>query len=208
MRAHFAAMQACPECDALQRPVPLQSGGMARCWRCGAVLYRRRRHGLDVTLALTLAAAVCFVLGNAYPLVALDLRGQTHATSLWGAVTTLWRQDVPLLVALVAATTMLLPAFDLGAMLWLLLPLALGRRPLAGARVLRALLAVRPWGMVEVFMLGVLVAVVKLGHIASVVPGVALWCYGALMLLFAAAAASFDADLAWSRLGAPQGQPA
>lgn len=194
-------MHACHECDALQRTVPLQSGGMARCWRCGAVLYRRRRHGLDTTLALTLAAAVLFGLGNAFPLVGLDMQGQTRATSLWGAVSTLWDQDMALLAALVFATTLALPAFDLAAMLWLLLPLALGRRPPAGALVLRGLLAIKPWGMVEVFMLGVLVALVKLAHLATVVPGVALWSFGALILLMAAAAASFDADLAWSRLG-------
>lgn len=201
-------MQACPECDALQRPVPLQSGGMARCWRCGAVLYRRRRHGQDATLALTLAAAVLFGLANGFPLVGLDLQGQTRDTSLWGAVATLWDQDMALLAALVFATTLALPAFDLAAMLWLLLPLALGRRPIAGALVLRGLLAIRPWGMVEVFMLGVLVALVKLAHLATVVPGVALWSFGAVIVLMAAAAASFDADLAWARLtDAPRPTP-
>jgi len=181
---------------------------MARCRRCGAVLYRRRRHGLDATLALTLAAAVLFGLANAFPLVGLDLQGQTRDTSLWGAVSTLWDQDMALLAALVFATTLALPAFDLAAMLWLLLPLAVGRRPIAGAQVLRGLLAIRPWGMVEVFLLGVLVALVKLAHLATVVPGVALWSFGALILLMAAAAASFDADLAWARLtDAPQPAP-
>ena len=196
-------MQACHECDALQHKVPLQRGGMARCWRCGAVLYRRSRHGIETTLALTLAAAVLFVLANIFPIVGLEMQGQRNTTSLWGAVVSLWEQDVPLLALLVFATTMLLPALDLAAMLWLLMPLALGHQPLAGTRVLRALLAVKPWGMVEVFMLGVLVALVKLAHLASVVPGVALWSFGGLILLFAAAAASFDADQAWVRLTGP-----
>jgi paraquat-inducible protein A len=69
-------------------------------------------------------------------------------------------------------------------------------------RVLRALQAIRPWGMVEVFMLGVLVALVKLAHIATVEPGLALWSFGSLIVVFAAAAASFDADLAWAHLEA------
>ena len=195
-------MRACHECDALQRMVPLQSGGMARCWRCGAVLYRRRRYGLDATLALTLTAAVLFLLANAFPLVGLDLQGQRHATSLWGAVRSLWDQDVELLALLVFVTTMAMPALDLGAMLWLLLPLVLGRRPPAGMRVLRALQVIRPWGMVEVFILGVLVALVKLAHIATVEPGLALWSFGGLIVVLAAAAASFDADLAWAHLAA------
>ena len=195
-------MKACHDCDALQHAVPLQSGGVARCWRCAAVLYRRSRHGLETTLALTLAAAVLFVMANVFPIVSLELQGQRTATSLWGAVQSLWDQDVPLLALLVFATTMLLPALDLASMLWLLLPLALGHQPLAGALVLRALLVVKPWGMVEVFMLGVLVALVKLAHLASVVPGVALWSFGALILVFAAAAASFDAEQTWAKLSA------
>ena len=62
--------------------------------------------------------------------------------------------------------------------------------------------SVKPWGMVEVFVLGVLVSLVKLAHVATVEPGVALFSFGALMALIAAAAAAFDADAAWAQLEA------
>jgi paraquat-inducible protein A len=58
--------------------------------------------------------------------------------------------------------------------------------------------AIEPWVMVEVFMLGVLVAVVKLSAIASVVPGPGLWSFGALMLLLAAASATLDHEPMWT----------
>lgn len=197
-------MWACHDCDALQREVRLPSGGSARCWRCGALLCRSagadEASALEHTLALTLAAAVLFVVAISFPIVGLDMQGSRHSTTLGGAVATLWQQDAKLVATLVAITTMLLPALELGAMLWLLLPLASGRRPAGGREVLRALLAIRPWGMVEVFVLGVLVALVKLAHIASVLPGVALWSFGGLIFLFAAAAASFDPHQAWHRL--------
>ena len=197
-------MWACHDCDALQREVSLPSGGSARCWRCGALLCRAcdddDTAAVERTLALTLAAAVLFVVALAFPLVGLDMQGSRHSTTLGGAVATLWQQDSKLVATLVATTTMLLPSLELGAMLWLLLPLSLGQRPAAGREVLRGLLAIRPWGMVEVFVLGVLVALVKLASIASVLPGVALWCFGGLIFLFAAAAASFDAHQTWHRL--------
>ena len=85
--------------------------------------------------------------------------------------------------------------------------------------VFRLVHAVRPWGMVEVFMLGTLVALTKLAALASVVPGIALWSFGVLqketsicvllialwsfgvlMLLVAAAAASFDTHALWERV--------
>ena len=78
---HHRGMLACHECDALQRRVPLQSGGMARCVRCGAVLYRRSRHGLEVTLALTFTAAVLFLLANAFPIVSLELQEKEFAAA-------------------------------------------------------------------------------------------------------------------------------
>lgn len=195
-------MWVCHDCDALQREVTLQPGGTARCWRCGAVLRRPVPRALDRTLALTIAAAIVFVVALSFPLVALDMQGQTHSTSLWGAVQTLWRQDARLLAVLVFVTTQLMPALELSALIWLLWPLVQKRRPWGGTWVLRALAALRPWGMVEVFVLGVLVALVKLTHIASVVPGVALWAFGALIVLFATAVAAFDMHAAWQRMEA------
>jgi paraquat-inducible protein A len=65
---------------------------------------------------------------------------------------------------------------------------------------MRSLMAVRPWGMVEVFVLGTLVAVVKLAHLATVVPGVALWSFGALIVVLCVANAGFDVEQAWQRL--------
>ena len=68
----------------------------------------------------------------------------------------------------------------------------MGRVPAHFGRVFRVLQTVRPWGMVEVFMLGVLVSLVKLAHLAGVVAGVALWSFAALMLVMAGITAVFD----------------
>ena len=72
------------------------------------------------------------------------------------------------------------------------------------ALVFRMLQAVRPWGMVEVFMLGVLVSLVKLAHLAGVVAGIALWSFAALMLVMAAITAVFDPRALWARAEAAQ----
>ena len=80
----------------------------------------------------------------------------------------------------------------------MLLPLRAGRQVPAFDVVLRAMQAVRPWVMVEVFMLGVLVAFVKLAGLASVVPGPGLWAFGAVMILAAAMASAFDHEHVWA----------
>jgi paraquat-inducible protein A len=86
---------------------------------------------------------------------------------------------------LVFTTTVLSPLSQLLALVHLIGPLSVGRRPYAVFHVMRAIEFCRPWGMIEVFMLGVLVSVVKLSSMASVLPGIALWAFGALTVLLA-----------------------
>lgn len=195
-------MIACHECDLLQREVPLPEGGVAHCRRCGAEQYRSHPDSFERTLAFTLGAIVLFAVANAYPIIGLKLEGQFIQTTLFHTVQTLYDGDMKSLAALVFATTILMPALELFAMAYLLVPLKLGRVPRHFAFVFRALQAVGPWGMVEVLMLGVLVSLVKLAHLAKVVPGIALWCLAALMLLYAAIAATFDPRELWARRSA------
>jgi paraquat-inducible protein A len=183
-----------------RRATPLPEGGTARCPRCGAVLYRRRSDGLNRTLAYALGAAALFVVANSFPIVGLEAAGNHTSTTLFGTVRTLYDQDMTSVAGLVFVTTILMPALQIGALLYMLLPLKLGRVPHGLPAVFRVMHAVRPWGMVEVFMLGTLVALTKLAALASVVPGIALWSFGALMLLIAAAAASFDSHELWTRV--------
>lgn len=196
-----APLVACHECDLLQREVALPQGGVARCGRCGAELYRSHPHSLERTLALTAGAIVLFVLANSFPIVGLQLEGQVINTTLYNTVRTLWDEDMKSVAALVFVTTIAMPALQLSAIAYLLLPLRLGRVPMYFGPVFRLLQTVRPWGMVEVFMLGVLVSLVKLAHLAGVVAGIALWSFAALMLVMAGISAVFDGRGLWARAG-------
>ena len=153
-------------------------------------------------LQWSLAAVILFVLANTFPIVGLDAQGQHTSTTLLGTVRTLHEQEMTSVALLVFVTTMLMPALQLAAMLYLLGPLVLGRLPRGLAPVFRLVQAVRPWGMVEVFLLGTLVSLAKLAHLASLVPDVALWSFAALMLVLAAAAQSFDERVFWARVDA------
>ena len=197
-----AMLIACHECDLLQREAALPRGGVARCARCGAELYRSHPHSLERTMALTAGAIVLFAIANTFPIIGLKLQGQVIQTTLYNTVQTLHDQDMKSVAALVFMTTIAIPALQLLALSYLLLPLRLNRVPPYFAAVFRMLQSVRPWGMVEVFMLGVLVSLVKLAHLAGVVPGVALWSFGALMLVMAAISAVFDPRALWAKAAA------
>lgn len=175
----------------------MQPGGVAVCGRCGAVLYRNNPGNVERTLALTIAAAVLFVISNAFPIVGIESQGNRNASTLFGAVLSLWNDHMELVAGLVFMTTILIPAIELGVMIFLL---AVPRPP---PFFLRLVLAAQPWSMVEVFMLGVLVSVQKLSHLATIEPGIALWSFGALMVLFAGLTATFNVHDLWRTMLPP-----
>ncbi|MBK5122427.1 paraquat-inducible protein A [Burkholderia sp. R-69980] len=203
-----ASLIACHECDLLQSETPLVEGGTGRCQRCGVFLYRYQSvpTAHDRTLAFTLAAAILFVVANRFPIFGLWVNGTLVEATLFGAASALYADGMWPIAGLVFVTTILMPSLNILAVIYLLLPLHTGGFPHRPEIILRVLRHVAPWGMIEVLMLGMLVALVKLQHIATVVPGVAIWAFGAVMVLLAAAAATFNPRDIWARIDALQGE--
>ena len=183
---------ACPDCDALHRRKRLIAGEKALCNRCGAVLYRHPGLSPKQMLPLVIAALITFLIANGFPIIGLQVQGQSNSATLFGSILALWNNGRMLVATLVFATTLLFPLVDLLSMLALLLLVRRGRP----ARLWRFVLALRPWSMIEVFMLGLLVALVKLSHMAHVLPGVALWAFAVLTVLLAVIL-SFDPRTLW-----------
>ncbi|WP_244814412.1 paraquat-inducible protein A [Caballeronia sp. Lep1P3] len=187
---------ACHECDALFRKRALPAHSTANCPRCGAVLYRGITHNLDRICATTLAALITFVIAQAFPIVELDANGITSQTTLIGAIIALWHEQMEVVAGLVFCATILFPLCELTALLYVLMPVRAGYVPPGLHLTLRAIQFVRPWGMIEVFMLGVLVTLVKMLSVARVIPEAALFAFGALTLMVAVVV-SFDPRSLW-----------
>jgi paraquat-inducible protein A len=185
MLGAMSSVIVCHACDLVHRRGALQGNARVRCTRCRAELYRTNSASIDAAAALALTALVLLVLSNLFPLVELQLNGSTRSTTLIGAALGLYSQGYAPIAALVFMTTILVPLFQVVSLLYVLLPLRLKRRAARQNEMFRMLTRVRPWAMPEVFMLGSIVAVVKLSAMAQVIPGIALFCYGALMLTLA-----------------------
>ena len=168
------------------------------------MLYRGHPDSLERTLALTAGAIVLFVNANIFPLVGIEIHGQLIQTTLFNAVRTLYEEDMRSVAALVFVTVIAMPALELFALTYLLLPLRLGYVPAHFAPIFRLLQAVQPWSMIEIFVLGALIALVKIANLASIEVGVALWSLAALMLVMAGISATFDARALWARAGTMQ----
>jgi len=197
-----APLIACPECDLLQAEISLPPRRTACCRRCGVALYRSTNASLERALAFSLAAVVMLVIANSLPIAGLEVTGQHTETTLWGAVRALYDQDHVAVAGLVFATTLFAPAVELALMLYMLVPLRLGRVPRHLSLAFRLAPLAHEWGLVDVFMLGIVVSLIKLGNLATVVPGIALWSFGVLILLLTAVGASFDPREFWRRAAA------
>jgi paraquat-inducible protein A len=193
----MSSLIVCHACDLVHRRDAIQDHARARCVRCRAELYRTDAAGIDAAIAVAASAAVLLLLSNAYPLVALQMNGSSRSTTLLGAALGLYRQGYAAVAALVFLTTELVPLFQITALLYVLIPLRSGRRARGQNELFRALIRLRPWAMSEVFMLGALVALVKLGALAEVVPGISLFSYGALMLMLSALTSITPTEQFW-----------
>jgi paraquat-inducible protein A len=191
-----AELIACEGCDAVYRRTPLRAREVAHCTRCGSELERHAGDPRRRILPLTVASLIMFVIANLFPIVEIELRGLRSQTTLTGAVIALTAEGMSVVALLVLATTILFPLLQLCILAWLLVPLARDRRAPGFAWLVRAMQSLRPWGMVEVFLLGVLVAIVKLSSMATVVAGPALWAFVALTVLLTSVL-SFDPRGFW-----------
>jgi paraquat-inducible protein A len=187
----------CEGCDAVYKQPALHGREVAQCTRCGTELARDPGMPRQRILPLAVAGLILFAIANLFPIVEIEIQGQRSQTTLVGAVAALSGETGMAPVALVVlATTLLFPLAQLLILFYLLLPRPNLRRPWGFPRLVRLMQALRPWGMVEVFMLGVLVAIIKLSGIAAVVAGPALWAFVALTVLLTVVLA-FDPRGLW-----------
>lgn len=195
-----ATVIACPDCDLLQRLPALADGASARCPRCNKELWRHKEDSHNRTLALTLAALVLYLIANAVPMLGLHAVGREAYTTVIGGAQQLWQDGQQLVAALVLFAAVISPALQIGFMLLILMGCRNARPPVWVGLLLRHLPFTRTWSMIEVMLLGVLVALTKIADYATVVLGVALFALGALVFLLAAMEASFDPREVWERV--------
>ena len=173
----------CPHCDAVHRTVALRRHEVAACVACGRVLARNHSLSVDQVLALTVAAALVFLITNSYPLMTIEVGGMRTETTVWGAALLMLHGWAAWPAAVLALSMFVLPLLQIALLLWLLAFARFGRRAPGFRGLLVTLHRSRPWSMTEVFLLGALVAIVKLSSWVHVTPGIGIWALASLTIL-------------------------
>lgn len=188
---------ACHECDQLYNYQPIETSGKASCTRCGSLLYLHVKNSLDRGIALYITALMLFIMANVFPFLSLELGGRVEENILLSGGLAMYQMGMPDLGIIIFFTSIGFPFITIISMLYILIPIRFGFVPPAMGLVYRLIEAINPWSLVSVFMLGVLIAIVKLQDLANVITGFSLYALVGLLVAFAAARANFDPESIW-----------
>ena len=173
----------CEHCDSVFQKVTLAKHQKTLCTRCGGVLQRYNGLTVEQRLALTFTALMLWIFANFYPVMSISLKGSKNSATLWDSVLALSLGPITFIAMVAAIAMVLAPVFQLLLLIWVL-GFALARQRSPGFRFcMRWLETLRPWSMLEVCLLGAMVAVIKLAGLLDVLPGIGLFALAVLSLM-------------------------
>ena len=190
----------CPECGLFQCVPDMPRNGVATCRRCDAVLRRERPFASMRALALSLSSLIFYLVAISAPFLSVDIVGRLRNTTMLDLPLGLSEQGAWELGVIVAFTAIVAPLCKILVLIYVLLGLRTPEPPSNLPAVFKWYSRIGPWAMVEVFLLGVFVAFTRLGAIATVDTGNALYALGALMMTMVAADSLLDADTVWETM--------
>jgi paraquat-inducible protein A len=195
-----ARLRECPNCGQFYRVPRVPPGGVARCLRCNAVLRRGRRYPVQRPLAFALAGLVLLAVAAQTPMLGFEFYGRSTQIELTSGPVTLDNEGLWELGVVVLATTLAVPLARLLAVIAVLAGLHMRSAPKWLPLLFAWAERLRPWAMIEVYLLGVLVAYSRLVALAQVEIGPGIYALGGVMLAIAAADAALDPDQVWETL--------
>ena len=192
---------ACKTCGLLQRIGTLPAGTVAECGRCGSVVSKHPVDSLKRTAAFSFAALIFFVPANIYPILRMDFYGAYSESTVWDGCVRLYQSGQWPIAVIVFLASILIPVLKLLGLFFLvvLTKIKSTRWQRERSWIYRTIDAIGPWAMLDVFLLAILVALVKLGQLATVLPGRGLFAFTAMVVFTILASASFDPTLIWNK---------
>jgi len=201
LSAARAGIIACLTCGLLSRPAAPEQPGY--CPRCGASLVWRRRHSIQYTWALLIAAAICYIPANALPVLGTTALGSTEFDTIIGGVIFLYSTGSWPLALIVFIASICVPIAKIISLVSLLVSVHRHSdwRPADRTRLYRITEAIGRWSMVDIYVVTILVALVRLGNLATIEAGWGAVFFGSVVVLTMIAAESFDPRLIWDNCG-------
>jgi len=190
----------CHSCGQLSKAAP--GVHEAACSRCGAHLHVRKPNSIARTWAFLIAAMICYIPANVLPVMDTGSLFGSQKDTIMSGVIYLWTSGSWPLALLIFFASITVPALKMAALIFLLLSVQFRSawRPMARARVYRVVEFVGRWSMLDIFVIGILVALVQFSALATIRPAPGVLAFGAVVVLTMFAALAFDPRLIWDNM--------
>lgn len=197
-----SGLMSCHACHQLSRISPLLIEGEAICPRCGAHLHLRKPNSISRTWALLIAAYILYIPANLLPVMTVISFGKGEADTILSGVKELIHAGMLPIALLVFFASITVPVLKLLALTYLLLSVQYKSqwRPRQRTMLYRMTEVVGRWSMIDIFMISILIALVKLDAVATIEPGPGAISFAAVVILTMFAAMSFDPRLIWDNI--------
>ena len=192
--------QACPDCDLLIKPTALTVGDNAHCPRCGALLARPYSNSIERTFALSIAGLILIFPSIFLPMVSIKIMGNGSTGTLYSGVTVLFSEGMWLTALAVCLTSILFPIIHISLSLLISGHLYFKKYHKYLRHWMRIMQHLDEWVMLEVYMLGIIVACVKLLSISQLKLGFGLYAFIALLIITSMTTSQLDTELFWQNI--------
>ncbi|GGW79798.1 paraquat-inducible protein A [Alteromonas halophila] len=191
----------CTRCGAQQTYEAPQEGQSLLCARCEHPIVKATQRNNRPALMLTLAAMILYFPANFYPILTMTYLGRSTENTILSGVMTLYSDGMWGLALLVFFVSIVVPLVKIVALLYLLL-IAQHVKLLSKKHQVALLHYVDklgPWSMLDVFLVAILVALVKLQDLARVEPGPGIVAFAGVVITTLIASQIFDSRLLWKQ---------
>lgn len=198
--AQYANLLLCPDCDLLTDKVTLSPNETAVCSRCQAKVLRHPKNSVNKVIAFALAGLLFYLPANFLPIMSFELLGFEATNTMLNGVSQLFNEGYYWMAFLVLMCSVLVPLFELGLLLTIALQMKFNKTNSLTTKLLLAYQHLSEWGMLEVYMLGILVAYIKMISMGSILVDMGLFCFVGMLVSALLAASCFDTQYAFDQL--------
>ena len=188
-------LQGCPICTSVG------SAEKTHCGRCGATLHAGWHESIQKTWAWLITAAMLYLPANFLPITYTRLFGRETESTILGGVVLLWEHGDKPIAVIIFIASVLVPLGKMIVLAWMCLSVQTGSdfALTQKTKLYRVTEFVGRWSMIDVFVVAILVALIQLGNIMTVRPGVAAVAFAGMVVTTMLASRAFDPRLLWAQ---------
>ena len=195
------AFTACPDCDLLVSLAEAPPGYSIHCPRCGKTIHKTTEGSIPKTLALSIAGLLMYLPAITIPLMTFNSLGFSESANILESIINFYRNEYHFVSLMVLLSAVVFPLVLLSSIFFISLQLQLNRSSAFLARLFRLYEHLEEWAMIEVYLLGIMITIIKMSHSSDIHYNPGIFCFTTLVLITLAISTVIDRELFWQKIG-------